>query len=55
MRYLITCDVQEPFLTNWFDAENNFNKEVGMVVYDSYKNTYTTDGINWNEIKIDSL
>lgn len=55
MRYLITCDVCMPFLTKWFDAENNFNKEVGMVVFDLLNQVYTTDGYNWENIQIDHL
>jgi hypothetical protein len=55
MRYLITTTVQPPFFTQWFEPENNFNIEVGMVVYDLYKFKYTTDGINWNYIEIDHL
>ena len=59
MRYLITTNVlmsgQFPFLTNYFDAENNFNSEIEMVVYDLYLNKYTADGNNWNNIEIDHL
>ena len=44
-----------PFLTKWFDAENNFNSEIEMVVYDLYLNKYTEDGINWYEIEFDHL
>ena len=50
MRYLITTDITGPFLTNWYEAENHFNAEVGMVVYDLYTNKYTTDGTTWIEI-----
>jgi hypothetical protein len=42
----------EAFYTNWFDAENHFNAELGMVVYNLIKHIYTTDGINWSEIKL---
>jgi len=55
MRYLITTNGQEPFLTKWFDSENHFNKDIGMVVYDLGKNRYTTDGKNWYDIKFDHL
>lgn len=53
MRYLVTSPGNEPFFTNWFDAENNFNE--GMTVYDLAKFVYTTDGINWTEIEEDHL
>ena len=55
MRYLITTNVQPPFLTEWFYAENHFNAEVGMVVYDLAKGIYTTDGEKWEEIEEDHL
>ena len=55
MRYLITTNITNPLLTNYFDAENNFNSEIEMVVYDLYLNKYTEDGKNWYEIEIDHL
>lgn len=55
MQYLITCNVQKPALTNWFDAANNFNADVNMVVYDLVNGLYTTDGYSWEEITIDHL
>jgi len=55
MRYLVTFLEQEPFLTKWFDAENNFNHELGMVVFDLQEWTYTKDGIIWDEIPEDHL
>jgi hypothetical protein len=50
MQYLITTKTGEQFFTDWFDPENNFNAEAGMVVYDLYYGKYTTDGKNWKEI-----
>lgn len=55
MRYIVTTKDNKPFLTDWFDEENHFNKEVGMIVYDIINNVYTTDGENWLEISIDNL
>lgn len=59
MRYLIVTNIlmsrTPPFLTKWFDAENNFNSEIEMVVYDLYLNKYTADGKNWYNIEIDHL
>ena len=55
MRYLVTTIADNPFLTNYFDAENHFNSEIEMVVYDLYLNKYTEDGKNWHEIEIDHL
>lgn len=56
MRYLITTrEANSAFLTNNFDAENHFNADIQMVVYDLIKNIFTTDGIIWNEIMIDHL
>jgi len=55
MRYLITTNIQPPFLTDWFDYENHFNSEVNMVVFDLYNQTYTTDGLIWLIIEEDNL
>ena len=54
-RYLITTDVQPPFLSKWFDADNNFDVEVGMVVFDLLTMQYTTDGETWQDIEEDHL
>jgi len=44
MRYLIITNLylsgQPPFLTNYFNCENNFNSEIDMVVYDLYLKKY---------------
>jgi hypothetical protein len=55
MRYLITTKTDKPFLTKWFDPENNFNPDYGMVVYDLYKFKFTTDGKTWHKIEVDNL
>ena len=56
MRYLITTkEIQSPFLTDWFEPENHFNSDVGMIVYDLHKNQFTTDGKTWKEIEVDHL
>ena len=56
MQYLITTkETDKPFLTNWFDAENHFNPNVQMVVYDLINLVFTTDGKTWKPIEIDHL
>ena len=55
MRYLITTNVQAPFLTNWFDMDNHFSPSVQMVVYDLLYQRYTTDGVTWEKIETDRL
>jgi hypothetical protein len=55
MRYLITTNLQKPFYSEWFDAQNHFNADAGMVVYDLVKQKYTTDGVTWLEINEDHL
>lgn len=55
MNYLIFTDSHEPFYTNWFDAENHFNGEDNMVVFNLLSHTYTIDGKTLNEIKEDHL
>jgi hypothetical protein len=55
MRYLVTTNSTSPFLTDWFDAENHFNSEIEMVVYDLSECKFTSDGKTWNRIEIDHL
>jgi len=52
-KYLITSD-HEPFLTNWFDIENNYNEDINMIVYDILNNLYF-DGKTWNPLMEDNL
>lgn len=58
MRYLITttnAENNEPFKTNYYDYENNFDELLGMIVYDLFNDKYTTDGKKWKPIEIDHL
>ncbi len=55
MNYLIFTDSHEPFYTNWFSAENHFNKDDNMVVFNLLSHKYTTDGVTWYDIKEDHL
>lgn len=55
MRYLVTTNRNIPFLTHYFEPENNFNPDVEMVVYDLVTNLYTTNGYIWQDIEIDHL
>lgn len=55
MRYIITTKVAKPFITDWFDLENNFIHDIEMAVYDLLNNVYCTDGKTWQDIEIDNL
>lgn len=55
MQYLIICDGFAPAYTKWFDAENNFNADVNMVVFDLFNHQYTDDGKTWKDISFDHL
>jgi hypothetical protein len=55
MRYLITTKSEEPFFTNWFESENNFDAKLEMIVYDLLNCLFTTDGKEWNTIQFDHL
>lgn len=60
MRYLVIhvfTESEKPvaFRTEWFEPENNFNPEAGMIVFDLAKNLFTIDGKTWNEITEDHL
>jgi len=52
-KYLITSDY-EPFLTNWFDVENNYNEDINMIVYDILNNLYF-QGKEWISLNEDNL
>lgn len=41
--------------THWFDPENHFNEDVGMIVFNLSNHTFTVDGFTWNEIEEDHL
>lgn len=53
-RYLVTADFIEPFLTNYFDIENNYNSEINMVVFDIINNLFYS-GTEWFPINEDHL
>ena len=55
MRYLFVIKNEPPFLSPWFDAENHFEDNIGMVVCDLVNFKYTTDGTTWNDMEIDHL
>lgn len=55
MRYLIVSDSYAPFYSTYFDAENHFNKDDNMVVFNLTNHLYTTDGKHWFDIPEDHL
>lgn len=58
MRYLVTYienGLQKAFYTNWFDVENNFNSEAGMVVFDLVNHKYMVNSLGWSDIEEDHL
>lgn len=60
MRYLVTYTdmdngTQHAFYTNWFDVENNYNADCGMMVFDLVNHKYMVNSLNWNDIKDDNL
>lgn len=58
MQYLVTYTengVQKAFYTNWFDVENNFNSEVGMIVFDLLNHKYIVNSLGWVNIEEDHL
>lgn len=54
-QYLITMDGEEPFFTAWFDYDNNYRKDLNMVVYDLWNHQYSTDGLEFKDIESDHL
>jgi hypothetical protein len=55
MRYLITTNQTQPFLTMYFNAENHFQENIKMVVFDLLKRIFTTNGKDWKAIPVDHL
>jgi len=58
MKYLVTYiekGMQKAFYTKWFDVENNFNSEVGMVVFDLVNHKYFVNSLGWSDIDEDHL
>jgi hypothetical protein len=58
MQYLVTYienGTLKAFYTDWFELENNFNLEVGMIVFDLINHKYTTNGLIWGDIDEDNL
>jgi hypothetical protein len=57
-RYLVTYSeggITKCFYTHWFEPENNFNKDLDMVVTDLVKNRFTNNGVDWQDIEEDNL
>lgn len=52
MRYLIHPKDSEPFLTMWFYEDKH---ELGMIVYNLWNQTYTTNGTDWKPIAVNHL
>lgn len=60
MKYLIIATdpmtgEQSAFYTDWFQAENHFNPDVGMIVIDLMQHLVTFDGYSWQDIEQDHL
>jgi len=58
MQYLVTYTengLQKSFYTKWFDVENNFNSEVGMIVFDLINHKYMVNSLGWTDIEFDNL
>ena len=57
MRYLIIIEGENPFLTDYFDFDNNYTFGIGMTVIDSTNMLYINDENNglWKDIEEDHL
>ena len=55
MRYLIITTETDPFLTDNYSYENDFNSSIGMIVFDLQKMIWTNDGIYWENIEENHL
>ena len=55
MQYLVTTTNGVPFMSDNFTPENDFNLELGMVVYDLANLDYMKDGENWLPMNVNHL
>jgi len=58
MQYLVTYTengLRKSFYTKWFDIENNFNSETGMIVFDLINHKYMVNSMGWTDIEFDNL
>ena len=58
MRYLVSYvenGITVVFYTEWFDVDNNFNEDIGMIVYDLHNDKFMSIRGEWNDIKFDHL
>lgn len=58
MQYLVTYvenGVHKAWYSKWFDVDNNFNEEIGMIVYDLWNDKYMSKAGYWNTIVYDHL
>jgi len=52
-KFLITTlDGEEPFFTDYFNAENHFNPDIGMTIYNLIAGTYTTWCVTPNWLRL---
>jgi len=49
-RYIIITTENKPYETNWYN-KTCFIKDIGMLVIDTFFVKYTSDGVNWQELK----
>lgn len=58
MQYLVTYvenGVHRAWYSNWFDVDNNFNEDIGMIVYDLHNDKFMSIRGEWESIKEDHL
>ena len=53
--YIIFKPGDAPFMTKWYQFENHWEPDTGMmVIYLPYRK-YTVDGVSWHELESDHL
>ena len=55
MRYLITTITETPFLSDHFNFDNDFNYEIGMLVFDLKELKYIDSSGIWCDIEENHL
>ena len=57
-QYLVTYSENgtlQAFYTHWFDVENNFDPDKGMIVFDLLNHKYMVNTLGWADIEEDHL
>jgi hypothetical protein len=53
--YIVIQPGEKPFTTKWYQFENHWTPNIGMMVIYLPHQVYTVDGVNWYKLESDEL